>query len=281
VNKKVVGVIAAVVMAIVGTGVLVLFVRGAEDRALEGEELVRVLTADATIPAGTPAEQLADLVTEKDIPTKVAPEGVISDLTSVAGLVTNVEMVPGETLLTSRFVSAENFTARRGGNVEVPEGLLEVTIAMSQEQFIGGIPVPGNTVALVALGERVDFINPTADPLANLPQDPAQQTTTEEELKVAKIIIQQALVTNVQGNPLPVAATGQAAADPAQRVAPAEGSLLVTLAMEGPDVERLIYVRDAQSLNANLHMALHSGDALVPSTGISVENVINPEAPVG
>jgi pilus assembly protein CpaB len=278
VNKKVVGVIAAVVMAIIGTGVLVLFVRGAEDRALEGEELVRVLTADATIPAGTPAEQLVELVSEEDIPTKVAPEGVISDLASVTGLVTNAEMVPGEVLLVNRFVDPENFTASRG-NVEVPEGLLEVTIAMSQEQFIGGVPVPGNSVALVALGERTDFINPTADPLANLPVDPAQQTT-EEELKVAKIIIQQALVTNVQGNPLPVQAAG-ATADPTQRVAPAEGSVLVTLAMEGPDVERLVYVRDAQSLNANLHMALHSGDALVPSTGISVENVINPEAPVG
>ena len=279
-NKKMVGVIAAVVMAIVGTGVLVLFVQGAEDRALEGEELVTVLTADATIPAGTPAEQLDGLVTEERIPTKIAPEGVVSDLVSLAGLVTSVDLVPGETLLANRFVDPQNFTARRGGNVDVPEGLLEVTIAMSQEQFIGGIPVPGATVALVALGDRSDFINPTADPLAQLPEDPAQQQTTETELKVAKIIIQQALVTNVQGNPLPVQAAG-ATADPTQRVAPAEGSLLVTLAMEGPDVERLIYVRDAQSLNANLHMALHSGDALVPSTGISVENVINPEAPVG
>jgi pilus assembly protein CpaB len=282
VNKKVVGVIAAVVMAIVGTGVLVMFVRGAEDRALEGEELVRVLTAEATIPAGTPAEQLEGLVSEEDIPTKIAPEGVISDLVSVSGLVTSVDLVPGETLLANRFVDPENYSASRPGNVEVPEGLLEVTIAMSQEQFIGGVPVPGNSVALIALGDRTDFINPNADPLAGLGTDPAtgQPTTTEEALKVAKIIIQQALVTNVQGNPLPVQAAG-ATADPSQRVAPAEGSLLVTLAMEGPDVERLIYVRDAQSLNANLHMALHSGDALVPSTGISVENVINPEAPVG
>jgi len=281
VNKKLVGVLAAVVMAIVGTGVLVLFVQGAEDRALEGEELVTVLTADAQIPAGTPAEQLEGLVSEERIPTKIAPEGVVSDLVSLAGLVTSVDLVPGETLLVNRFVDPENFTARRGGgNVEVPEGLLEVTLALSQEQFIGGIPVPGNTVALVALGERADFINPTADPLAGVQQDPATQTT-EQELKVAKIIIQQALVTNVQGNPLPAQPVAGAASDPTQRVAPAEGSLLVTLAMEGPDVERLIYVRDAQSLNANIHMALHSGDALVPSTGISVENVINPEAPVG
>ena len=277
-NKKLVGVIAAVVMAIVGTGVLVLYVQGAEDRALEGEELVRVLTATAPIPAGTPAAQLEEFVEEQDVPQKVAPEGVISDLVSVSGLVTAVELVPGEVLLSNRFVEAGN-VVNRPGSVAVPEGLLEVTLAMSQEQFIGGVPVPGDTVALVALGDRADFVNPTADPLAGVAVDPAAQTT-EAELKVSKIIIQQALVTNVQGNPLP-AQTTQAATDPTQRVAPAEGSLLVTLAMSGPDVERLIYVRDAQSLNANIHMALHSGDALVPSTGISVENVINPEAPVG
>ena len=278
-NKKLVGVIAAVVMAIVGTGVLVLYVQGAEDRALEGEELVRVLVATAPVPAGTPAAQLEDLVEEEDVPVKVAPEGVISDLVSVSGLVTAIELVPGEVLLANRFVEPGN-VVNRPGSIEVPEGLLEVTIAMSQEQFVGGVPVPGNTVALIALGDRTDFINATADPLAAQPVDPATGQPRPPSLKVSKIIIQQALVTNVQGNPLPVqAATGTN--DPTQRVAPAEGSLLVTLAVEGPDAERLIYVRDAQSLNANLHMALHNGEALVPSEGISVENVINPGAPVG
>jgi pilus assembly protein CpaB len=278
VNKKLVGVIAAVVMAIVGTGVLVLYVQGAEDRALEGEELVRVLTATAPIPAGTPAAQLEDLVTEEDVPVKVAPEGVISDLVSVSGLVTAIEMVPGEVLLANRFVEPGN-VVNRPGSIDVPEGLLEVTLAMSQEQFIGGVPVPGNTIALIALGDRVDFINPNADALGNQPVDPADPAAAETDYKVAKIVIQQALVTNVQGNPLPAQAA--TATDATQRVAPAEGSLLVTLAVDGPDAERLIYVRDAQSLNANLHMALHSGDALVPSEGISVENVINPGAPVG
>jgi pilus assembly protein CpaB len=277
VNKKLVGVIAAVVMAIVGTGVLVLYVQGAEDRALEGEELVRVLTATAPIPAGTPAAQLEELVEEEDVPRKIAPQGVISDLVSVSGLVTAVELVPGEVLLANRFVESDAVVSRRGA-VEVPEGLLEVTLAMSQEQFIGGVPVPGNTVALIALGDRNEFINATADPLAGQQIDPATGQPVAD-LKVAKIIIQQALVTNVQGNPLPEAAV--AAQTTAERVAPAAGSLLVTLAVEGPDAERLIYVRDAQSLNANLHMALHSGDALVPSEGISVENVINPGAPVG
>lgn len=278
-NKKLVGVIAAVVMAIVGTGVLVLYVQGAEDRALEGEELVRVLTATVPIPAGTSAEQLAELVEEEDVPVKVAPEGVISDLVSVSGLVTAVELVPGEVLLANRFVEAGNVRAR-AGSVEVPEGLLEVSIAMSQEQFIGGLPVPGDSVALIALGDRDDFIFQPNDPLSQDPIDPATGQPLLDNYKVSKIIIQQALVTNVQGNPLPPQAP-EAATDPTQRVAPAVGSLLVTLAMEGPDAERLIYARDAQSLNANLHMARHSGDAVVPSEGVSVENIINPGAPVG
>src|SRR3546814_1921038 len=156
-------------MASGGTGGVVLSVQGSGDRALEGGELVRVLTGTAPIPAGTSAEQLVDLVEEEDVPVKVAPEGVISDLVSVSGLVTAVELVPGEVLLANRFVEAGNVVAR-GGSVEVPEGLLEVTGAMSQEQFIGGVPVPGTTVALIALGNRDDFIFQPNDPLAQAPK---------------------------------------------------------------------------------------------------------------
>ena len=278
-NKKVVGVIAAAVMAIVGTVLLVVFVRGAEDRALEGEELVTALVAEQQIPAGTPASDIEDFVATEQVPAKIAPEGVIADLVQVQGQLVAADIFPGETLVAGRFVQPDQFTARRGA-VEVPEGLLEVTIAMSQEQFIGGVPVPGDKIALIATGDRVDFIPSTQDPLQGGSQDPATTPTTavETELKVTKIILQQALVTNVQGNPLPAAPAVQTATD---RVAPAEGSLLITLALDGPDAERLLYVRDAQSLNANLHMALHNGDALVVSEGISVENIINPEAPVG
>ena len=280
-NKKVVGVIAAAVMAIVGTGLLVFFVQGAEDRALEGEELVAVLVAEQQIPAGTPVSDIEEFVTEEQVPEKIAPEGVIADLVQVQGQVVAADIIEGETLVAGRFVAPDQFSARRG-SVQVPEGLLEVTIAMSQEQFIGGVPVPGDKVALIANGDRADFIPANSDPLQGAganPDDPAAAgSVVDTELTITKIILQQALVTNVQGNPLPEGPAVQSATD---RVAPASGSILVTLALSGPDAERLLYVRDAQSLNANLHMALHNGDALVVSEGISVENIINPEAPVG
>ena len=194
---------------------------------------------------------------------------------------TAVDILDGETLLAGRFVAPEQFSARRG-SVEVPDGMLEVTVAMSQEQFIGGVPVPGDHVALIANGTP----RPTSSrqhrpaPAASANADPSRPAgrCIDTDLTITKIILQQALVTNVQGNPFPEASAVQTATD---RVAPADGSLLVTLALNGPDTERLLYVRDGQSLNANLHMALHNGDALVTSEGISVENIINPEAPVG
>ena len=189
-------------------------------------------------------------------------------------MLTNVEILEGETLLVGRFSESGTFSAQRG-TVEVPEGLLQVTIALSQEQFIGGVPVPGDKVALIANGRRADFIPSNADPLS-AGADPAV-VAINDELVVTKIILQQALVPNVQGNAVPEAVSASAE----DRVAPAAGSVLVTLALDGPDTERLLYVRDSQSLNANLHMALHNGDALVTSEGISVENIINPEAPVG
>lgn len=276
-NKKVVGVAAAVVMAIIGTIVLVAFVQGAEDRALEGEALVSVLVTEQQIPAGTPVAELEGLVVAEEIPEKIAPAGVVSDLVQVTGQVTAVDILAGETLLAGRFVQPDNFSARRGA-VEVPEGLLEVTVAMSQEQFVGGVPTPGDSVAFIVNGPREDFIPFTQDPLGGAPVDPATGAP-QQGLTLTKIIVQQALVTNVQGNPLPEAAIQAQTAT--ERVAPAAGSLLVTVALNGPDTERLLYVRDAQSLNANLHMAVHNGDALVTSEGISVENIINPEAPVG
>ncbi len=278
-NKKVVGIIAAVVMAVVGTIVLIVFVRGAEDRALEGETLVTALVADQQIPAGTPVAQIEKLVHTEQIPEKIAPVGVIADLVQVQGKVNDVDIVSGETLLASRFVEPDSFSARKTA-VEVPDGLLEVTVAMSQEQFVGGVPVPGDHIAVIATAARSQFIPFNNDPLQ---QNPPPNVTTNGTVDVSgftitKIIIQQALVTNVQGNPLPADAVAQSATE---RTAPAQGSLFVTLALTGPDAERLLYVRNGQSLNANLHMALQHGDALVPSTGISVENVINPEAPVG
>ena len=77
---------------------------------------------------------------------------------------------------------------------------------MSQEQFVGGVPVPGDHVAVIANVFRSQFIPFNNDPLQQAVDPAAVANGTAPDtngLIITKIIIQQALVTNVQGNPLP------------------------------------------------------------------------------
>ena len=51
------GIVAAIVLALLGTLGLVGYVQGAKDDAVAGEKLVDVYVASGKIPAGTPADQ--------------------------------------------------------------------------------------------------------------------------------------------------------------------------------------------------------------------------------
>ena len=223
-NKKVVGIAAAALMAIIGTVVIVFFVQGAEDRALSRRGPRH--RPDGRGSGSPPARRRVrskELVKEEKIPVKIAPEGVISDLVQVNGLVTNTDIFAGETLLAGRFIDPEQFSARKG-SVKVPEGLLEVTVAMSQEQFIGGVPVPGDQVARHRQRRAVRLHPVDERPAAaggeRSQQHQPQRAQNAADLRYTKIILQQALVTNVQGNALPEQPNVQSATD---RVAPAVG----------------------------------------------------------
>ena len=95
--------IAAVVLAIVGTVVLVGYVRGADSRAMAGLQTVDVLVAAATIPEGTLAEQLPALVATKELPATAVLSNRVTSLDQLAGQVVLVALEPGEQLLASKF----------------------------------------------------------------------------------------------------------------------------------------------------------------------------------
>lgn len=251
-NRRVVGIVAAIVLAAIGTIILVNFVNSAEDRALEGEELVEVFVVQQSIPAGTPIEQVADAVERERVPEKVRAQDAVTELTQLAGLVTDVALLPGEQLTAARFVRPED---RRGTRttVEVPEGLLEVTIRINSEASVGAVIRPGDRVAVIAsfplsLLQNPDTPIPLDSPLVNSENLSGQLVT--------KLLLQKVLITNLQANIIPDEdAETTIAGDP-------RGDLLVTLALEPQDVEKLLFAR----LNGGLWMALQPETANEEST---------------
>ena len=174
-NRRAWTIVAAVALAAVGTFAIVAYVNGAESRALAGEKVVKVLVASEPIATGTAGDDLAGSVTTERVPEKVRAEGAVSQLRDLRGFVAAEDIVAGEQLTVSRFVSPDKVD-KGIGVVQVPKGMLEVTLSLDAARAMGGRVTPGSHVAVLA---SFDQLGNTSD----------QKTG---------IILHKALVTNVQ-----------------------------------------------------------------------------------
>src|SRR6476661_5279010 len=137
---------AALVLFVLGTVVLLAYVRGADARAFAGAQPVQVLVVDRLVPAGTSGDGLAGFVRTDTVPAKAAVDGRVTDLTELTGLVASTDLEPGEQLLASRFQKPGDVQA--AGTVAVPKGLQEVSILLEPQRAVGGRLAAGDTVGV-------------------------------------------------------------------------------------------------------------------------------------
>ena len=141
-RQKLIGIVASVLLAAVGTGLLVAYVRSAENRALKGEKTVDVLVVANTIPKGTKAEDITSNLRMEQIPVKVATKDALATTGPLAGKVATVDLLPGEQLLSSRFATSAEAMG-------IAPNLLQVTVALDPVRALGGQLRKGDSVAVV------------------------------------------------------------------------------------------------------------------------------------
>lgn len=250
--RRAIGILGAVAVAALGTLLLVGYVRGAEDRALAGEELVEVLVVDRAISQGVPASLLGNSVRLERVPLKVAAEGSVADLAVLEDLVAATDLVPGEQIVTSRFVVAESLVST--ARIEAPADFLEVTVAVSPERALGGQLVPGDVVAVIASFDPFDLntyepsdlgpgevIDPSEIFLGTTGEN-GEEGTSVQSPNSTGLILHDVLVTAVQVEQLPRAAA-EDLPDDAPALAPT-GNLLITLAGPAEAIERIIFTAE-------------------------------------
>ncbi|MFA9428636.1 Flp pilus assembly protein CpaB [Egicoccus sp. AB-alg2] len=239
--RKVLGVVGAVLLALIGTGLLVAYVRGAEDRALAGEEVVEVLVVREDVPRGTEAEALGDYVAVERVPKKVRAIGGIDDLDALNGQVAAVDLVAGEQLVRPRFVTPAQLEEE--SQIEVPEGLQEVTLSLEPHRAMGGKVKPGDTVGIFASFDLND--KREDEQIAEAENEDYRQRLSE----TSKMILHKLLVTSVQWEQVPQTPdnTGDEASSGASggriELAPT-GNLLVTFAVSVEQAERMIFTAE-------------------------------------
>lgn len=234
--RRVLGVLAAVVLAAVGTAVLVLFVRGAEARALAGQETVEVLVVKEPVAKETAAEELAAFVTTERVPAKVRAAGSVTDLDDLDGQVVAVDLVPGEQLVRTRFATPAQLAEQ--SQVDVPEGLQEVTISVEPQRAVGGQLRPGDVVGFYS---SFDFQDEREEEQIAAEENPDYR---QELSETTKVILHGLLVTNVQVEQLPQTTAGEGEDEPSGPDLAPTGNLLVTLAVDTSQAERIVFTAE-------------------------------------
>ncbi|MCO5323287.1 MAG: hypothetical protein M9946_01640, partial [Nocardioidaceae bacterium] len=104
--KRKIAITSAIVLALLGAVMVVLYTRGADGRALASATPETVWTAVQAVPAGTPLEEARKkgLIRETMVPSKARPAGALEEISSTnASLVATSDIAPGEYLLAARF----------------------------------------------------------------------------------------------------------------------------------------------------------------------------------
>ncbi|MHB1593085.1 MAG: Flp pilus assembly protein CpaB [Streptosporangiaceae bacterium] len=234
----------AIVLALAGTGAVLLYVKRADQRAIAGQKAVSVLVATQQIPAGTPAgTALSDgmLVSEK-LPAASVPANALRSLSpAVRPLVASADIPSGELLLRPMLVTSVQATS----GVAIPAGMVAVTIALCMPESVAGYVRPGSEVAIFdTYGARAGSGSGTLTAQANC-SGPHQQQDYGS-------LVTRMLLPKVQVISVGPAAAGSGTATSTTNTAFAQngnsstqqGMVLVTLAVDQADAERVINVAE-------------------------------------
>src|SRR3954453_20352896 len=101
-KRRVVGIITAMVLAIIGTVALVGYVKSAKDDAVADETLVDVYVVNTLVPKGAEPNTIKSSVSLEQVPGRLKQSGAITDLDEIGDNVAAIDLQPGDQLLAAR-----------------------------------------------------------------------------------------------------------------------------------------------------------------------------------
>src|SRR6478736_4410073 len=110
-KRRIVGIVAAMILAIIGTVALVGYVQSAKDKAVAAEATVDVYVVDKLVPKGAEADTIRSSVSVEQIPTRLEQPGAVRNLNEVGSSVAAADLQPGDQLLRARLVPKEQVSA--------------------------------------------------------------------------------------------------------------------------------------------------------------------------
>jgi len=158
-----------------------------------------------------------------------------------------VALVPGEQLLSARFVEADAFLGP--SRVQVPAGMQEITLKLPIERVVGGKISAGDTVGVF------------------LSADAAAGGASGTQLTFHKVLVTAAQFSNGSAaKTQDESAEGEknAGALTAKKSATSDGTYMITLARNSADAERIVFATEF----GNVYLSKEPANAVEASSGV-------------
>lgn len=235
-TKRTVPLALALLLAALATAALISYVRGVENRALDGAASVGVFVAKDSIPAGMRGEDAISrgLVQREAVPKRIVADGAVGSLDAIKGRVAAATIFRGEQIVGGRFVLPSELT----GVLPIPAGRQAFAAEVDVPNGVGGFIQPGSRVSVLA---RLDIFASQAVGIRGLigGQSVNLRATGEEKVTQVKYLLQDVGVLAVGSRVANVAA--QPEEDKAEQVAPSSNKVLLTLAVSPRQAEQLAF----------------------------------------
>ena len=146
-TRRILTIILAIGLAVVGTGAVLLYVKGADQRVLNGQKAVTVLVADQQVPAGIKAGTALSegLLRHQKLPAASVPSDAVRVITpGLNSLVLSADLPSGQLLLRPMLVTA--LAAHTG--LAIPPGMVALSLQFCLPRDVAGYVQPGSEVAV-------------------------------------------------------------------------------------------------------------------------------------
>lgn len=148
-NRRLIVILSAVLLALLGAALVINYVRSADARAIASQQPVKVYVAEKLIPVGTTLKdaQRTQLIAETHVAAQALPKGALQDINPENNtLLALSDIQPGEFLMSARFGN----TPVGEKAIEVPPGMLAVSLQLSDPARVGKFVTPGSHIAILA-----------------------------------------------------------------------------------------------------------------------------------
>ena len=187
-RRRVMAVMAALLVALLGAGGVIAYAQSADARAVAGQATRQVYIAVAPVPQGTSAKDavVQKLLVPQSVVAKGVPAGALTEVGGATGSLVAMSAIPqGELVLASRFGQL----ADQSPVSPVPDGKVAITVNLPDPQRIAPLLSPGSHMVIYdTFNARIAKANPPSPDGGHLRDDPGGVRATRILLDDVQVI---------------------------------------------------------------------------------------------